>query len=43
VFVAVTDTTSVLPTSALVSVYVVDVAEAMLEQFAPFESQRCHW
>jgi hypothetical protein len=43
VFVAVTATTNVLPTSPLASVYEVDVADAMFAQFAPFKSQRCHW
>jgi hypothetical protein len=43
VFDAVTATTNVLPTSPLTNVYEADVAEAMFEQFAPPESQRCHW
>jgi hypothetical protein len=43
VFVAVTATTNVLPTSPLASVYDADVADATFAQFAPPESQRCHW
>jgi hypothetical protein len=42
-FVALTTTMSVCPTSALAAVYVVAVAPEMLLQFAPVESQRCHW
>src|SRR5438094_380107 len=41
--VAVTTTTIVEPTSAEVSASVVLVAPAMSAQFAPAESQRCHW
>jgi hypothetical protein len=43
VFVAVTATTSVEPTSALVSLYVVAVAPATGMQLAPLESQLDHW
>jgi hypothetical protein len=43
VFVAVTDTSTVLPTSPLVSVYEADVADPISEQFSPPESQRRHW
>jgi len=42
-FVAVTFTRIVDPTSAAWSVYVELVAPPMSPQFAPAESQRCHW
>ena len=38
-----TTTVIVPPESALMTVYVVLVAPAIGLQFAPFESQRCHW
>ena len=41
-FDAVTDETTLEPTSAAVKVYVDPVAEAMAKQFAPFVSQRNH-
>ena len=43
VFVAVTITRVVVPTSAGVSLYVVAVAPAMSAQFAPAVSHRRHW
>ena len=43
VFVAVSTTLSVWPTSALVTVYVLLVAPEIATQFAPFESHCCHW
>jgi hypothetical protein len=42
-FVAVTSTRTVLPASAVVSVYVWPVAPEIDAQLAPLLSQRCHW
>src|SRR6266851_3116365 len=42
-FDAVTATRSVLPASADATTYVEDVAVEIGAQFAPLESQRCHW
>jgi hypothetical protein len=39
----VTTTSTVEPTAELPSTYVDDVAPEIGEQFAPPESQRCHW
>src|SRR5262245_26323058 len=40
---AVTTTATVEPTSAVVGMYVDDVAEAMFEQAPPEALHRCHW
>lgn len=42
-FEAVTAKRNLKPTSAATGEYVIAVAPLIALQFAPFESQRCHW